>query len=76
MHRELEYFVEAGLSPWEALAAATTDSGDFIGRQIGLRPGDVASFVILERSPLEKISNTRDIWRVVVRGKALESAQR
>jgi imidazolonepropionase-like amidohydrolase len=76
MHRELEYFVEAGLTPWEALAAATTSAGDFIGRKFGVQEGDVASFVILDHSPLEKISNTQDVWRVVVRGRALDARER
>ena len=31
LHRELRLFVDAGLSPWEALATATTRAGEFLG---------------------------------------------
>lgn len=34
LHRELIHLVAAGLSPWQALAAATTDAAAFLGRQL------------------------------------------
>ena len=63
------YLVEAGLSPWDALAAATTQPGVFFGRKFGVRPGDDANLVVLEASPVADIANTQRIAAVVVRGK-------
>lgn len=68
LHRELELLVEAGLSEWQALRAATVDSGAFLGRAVGLAAGAPATLVVLEASPLEDIRNTRSIAEVVHRG--------
>src|SRR5918996_245732 len=74
LHRELELMVEAGLTPMQALVAATRGGAAVIGRDdIGvLTPGRVADFVILEADPLADIRNTRRIWRVVKGGNAID----
>lgn len=69
VHRELVHLVEAGLSPWEALAAASTASGDFLGRKFGVVPGDEAHLVVLNASPLEDIRHTQEIEMVILRGR-------
>ena len=69
VHRELILLVEAGLSPWEALAAATTNAGNLLGRHYGVRPGDEANLVILDASPIDDIANTQRISAVISRGK-------
>ena len=71
VHRELIRLVQAGLSPWEALAAATTRPGEFLGRKWGVRPGDIANLVVLEASPISDIANTQRIALVVLHGKLL-----
>ena len=68
LHRELVRLVEAGLSPWEALAASTTQAGEFLGRRFGVQPGDAANFVVLDASPIDDITNTQRISMVVIRG--------
>lgn len=68
LHRELEKLVAAGLSPWDALAAATTRAGDFLGRRFGVQPGDEANLVVLDASPIEEIRNTQAIVQVIQRG--------
>ncbi|MDX1396604.1 MAG: amidohydrolase family protein [Gemmatimonadota bacterium] len=68
VHRELIRLVEAGLSPWDALAAATTTAGDFLGRDYGVSVGDEASLVVLDASPIDEIRNTQAIAMVVLRG--------
>ena len=68
VHRELAHLAAVGMSPWEVLAAATTNAGDFLGIKVGFRPGDVANFVVLDASPLVDIHNTECIALVVKGG--------
>ena len=71
-HRELVKMVAAGLSPWQALAASTTEAGAFLGRSFGVRPGDEANLVVLEASPLDDIRNTQRIALVIHHGKIVD----
>ena len=68
VHREMGWLVEAGLTPWQALRASTTDAGKFLGIRSGLDPGDEGTLVILGESPIEDISNTESIQYVIQRG--------
>lgn len=69
VHRELELLVAAGLSTWDALAAATSTPAEFLEAKTGLRKGDVANFVLLDASPIDDIRNTQSIHSVVYHGK-------
>lgn len=71
-HRELVKLVEAGLSPWQALAAATTKAGEFLGRSYGVNAGDEANLVVLEASPIADIHNTQQIFRVIHHGRLVD----
>lgn len=69
--RELELLVESGLSPLEAITAATGTAADFLYRsdQIGtLRPGLQADLVILRADASRDISAVRTVERVMVGG--------
>ena len=70
LHRELQLLVDAGLSPEGALLAATRNAADLLrADSIGvLLPGNVADFLVLAGDPLEDISNSRLIDRIVLRG--------
>ena len=72
VHRELALFVEAGLSPWDALAASTVGAGRFLGRKYGVAPGDEASFVVLDGSPISDIRNTERIHSVIHHGVVID----
>jgi hypothetical protein len=75
LHEELEMLVQAGLSPLEALQAATIAPARFLGRSDRdgeVRPGHGANLVLLEASPLEDIRNSRRIVAVVLRGRLLD----
>lgn len=72
LHHELALLTEAGISEWDALSAATTDAGDFLGQQIGLRVGDLANLVVLGASPLDDIANTQSITHVIYRGRVVD----
>jgi len=72
VHRELSIMVEAGLSPWQALAASTSLAGDFLGRRFGVQPGDEANLVVLDASPIDDIRNTRRIAMVIHHGRIVD----
>ncbi|MEX2499541.1 MAG: amidohydrolase family protein [Wenzhouxiangellaceae bacterium] len=70
LHHELEIYVEAGLSPAEALATGTVNVAEFLDQPaLGcLRPGCVADLVLLDANPLEDISNVRRVRGVMRAG--------
>jgi imidazolonepropionase-like amidohydrolase len=70
LHQELALFVEAGLSPYVALRAATIDAADFLGEAHGGRivVGARADLVMLSANPLADIHALDQIEGVVVRG--------
>ncbi|MEO0470907.1 MAG: amidohydrolase family protein [Bacteroidota bacterium] len=71
LHDELALLVEAGLSPLEALQAATIEGARFMGREAdfgSLAEGKMADMVVLSRNPLEDIQATRDIEAVIRQG--------
>jgi imidazolonepropionase-like amidohydrolase len=72
VHREMQLFVEAGVSTWETLRAATTRASDFLGRPLGFRAGDHASFVLLAASPVADVANTTRIVEVVHDGRTID----
>ena len=74
LHRELELLVESGLSPREALAAATIEPAKFLGLESEMgtvAPGMKADLVLLSGNPLENIRNTRTIVEVIAGGRIL-----
>lgn len=75
VHRELRKLVGAGLSPWQALNAATTDAAAFLGRTYGVRPGSEATLVVLDASPIEDVRNTQRIAYVVHHGAVVDRAR-
>ena len=64
----MKLLVEAGLSPWQALEAATTLPGEFLGLSYGVTPGSIANLVVLSDSPIENIDNTQKIKMVIQHG--------
>jgi imidazolonepropionase-like amidohydrolase len=71
LHGELELLVEAGLTPLQALQAASRDAAKAMGvsRQVGtIEVGETADLVLLNADPLADISNTRKIDAVVLHG--------
>jgi imidazolonepropionase-like amidohydrolase len=77
LHTELEYFVEAGLTPQEALRAATLAPAEFFGREKemgSVEKNKIADLVLLDANPLADIRNTRKIWAVVLNGRLLTRA--
>jgi hypothetical protein len=74
LHNELGLFVQAGLTPMEALQAATRNPAVFLdelGSQGTIERGKIANLVLLEANPLENIRNTQRINAVVLNGRYL-----
>lgn len=71
LHTELAQLVAAGLTPQEALFAATVQAARFLHLEdeVGrIAPGMVADLVVLDANPLEDIRHTRAISRVMLAG--------
>ena len=71
-HLELEMMVDAGLTPMQALVAATGTAAQCHGKagQIGtIEPGAAADFVVLKENPLQDIKATRTIAAVWLGGR-------
>ena len=72
-HRELELFVEAGISPADAIRIATSASAEVLGADTGLlEAGRRADFVVLDANPMFGIANTRQIADVYLNGEAVD----
>jgi len=77
LHQELAALVDAGLSPIEALKAATINGAkflrveDFYGTLAVGKSGDV---LVLDANPLEDITNTQKINTLVMKSKTYSSA--
>ncbi|MDY7233195.1 amidohydrolase family protein [Hyalangium rubrum] len=71
LHYELEHLVAVGLTPLQALQAATMEPARFLGKegiQGTLEKNKVADMVLLRGNPLEDIRNTLEIEAVVLQG--------
>lgn len=77
LHRELALLVESGLTPMEALQAATRNAAMYFGRQAWMgtiETGKAADIVLLGADPLQDIRNTERIEGVVMRGRYFSRA--
>jgi imidazolonepropionase-like amidohydrolase len=70
---ELIELVDIGMSPLEALRAATTTAAELFGlTDVGaLAEGMQADFIVLERNPLDNIEVVQDVLMVVSDGKII-----
>jgi len=74
-HWELQLMVDAGLTPAQAIDAATRRAAMFLGAEdLGtLEPTKWADFVVLDANPLTDIRNSRKIRAVYVAGSEVPS---
>ena len=71
---ELIEFVGIGMTPLEALRAATTTAAELFGlegRVGAIAPGLEADLIVLERNPLDDIAVVQDVLMVVSDGKVV-----
>jgi imidazolonepropionase-like amidohydrolase len=74
-HLELEMMVEAGMTPMQALVAATGAAAECHGKsgQIGtIENGAAADLLVLDANPLENIRNTRQIRSIWIAGRQVQ----
>jgi imidazolonepropionase-like amidohydrolase len=72
---EFEHWVLMGLTPSEAIVAATRDSADAAHINTGMvATGKLADFIVLDANPLDNIANSRRINKVYLRGQEVDRA--
>jgi imidazolonepropionase-like amidohydrolase len=77
LHEELALLVQAGLTPMQALQAATKNPAEFLEKsktEGTIEAGKEADLLLLDANPLEDIHNTRKIRALIVRGQLLDRA--
>jgi imidazolonepropionase-like amidohydrolase len=78
LHDELGLLVKAGLTPMQALQAATLNPARFLGieKDSGtVEAGKIADLVLLDANPLDDIANTKKINTVIYSGKLLARSE-
>jgi imidazolonepropionase-like amidohydrolase/Tol biopolymer transport system component len=75
-HWELWMFVQGGMSPLQAIKAATINGAEYLGmgKELGsLETGKLADLIIMEDNPLEDIRNSEKIKYVMINGRIYDS---
>lgn len=75
-HWEMWSFVRGGMSPMQAMSAATINPANYLGldRDLGsLEAGKLADLVIMDANPLDNIRNTDQISQIMLNGRVYAS---
>lgn len=76
-HWELWMFGQGGMTPLQALRAATLSGAQYLGldKDIGsLEPGKLADLIVLDRNPLENLQNSHSVRYTIVNGRVFDAA--
>jgi len=79
LHEELALLVRGGMSPFNAIRAATIEPARYLGMLDSagtIAVGKVADLVLVSANPLRDIRATRGIVAVVANGKLIDKADR
>jgi imidazolonepropionase-like amidohydrolase len=75
LHQELQLFVEAGLTPLQALQASILNGPEFLGKSSkfgSIESGKFADLLILDKNPLLDITATQKINGVILKGRLID----
>jgi imidazolonepropionase-like amidohydrolase len=78
LHDELVALVGAGMTPMEALQAATRNPAEFLDRLAAegtIEVGKKANLVLLDADPIADISNTRRVSAVILTGRLFRGTE-
>lgn len=78
IHRELQLWTEAGMTPEQTLVAVTREAARVFAEQpeFGtVEPGKLADLLVLDADPLVDVANLQRIHRVVLGGRVLDPAE-
>ncbi len=77
LHRELELYVQAGLTPLEAIQTATINPARAmkLEHEVGtVEAGKRADMILIDGNPLDDIRNIRNVSHVIINGRLHETA--
>jgi imidazolonepropionase-like amidohydrolase len=77
LHREMEFLVDAGLRPMQAIQAATKVGAAYLGKEKELgtiEEGKLADLVIVRGDPLKEIRQSRNIEMVIKNGDIIDTS--
>lgn len=74
--REMDNMVTAGLTPMQAIVAATSRTAEYLklDKMGTLAPGKEADFLVLDANPLDQITNTQRISKIYFEGVEVDRA--
>jgi imidazolonepropionase-like amidohydrolase len=78
LHQELQGFVEAGLTPYQAIRAGTADAAIFLHQETEfgvVAVGRRADLLLLEANPLQDVKNVSKRAGVMVNGQWLTETE-
>lgn len=78
LDRELEIYVQSGLTPMQAIQVATLGSAEAMGLAAtsgSIEPGKRADLVLLNANPLDDIHNLRQVDKVIAAGRLYDSTK-
>ena len=74
LHRELEFYVQAGMTPAQALQIATRNGAKYTRtshERGSVTPGKLADLVLVDGDPTRNIADLRNIALVITRGRVI-----
>ncbi len=70
IHREMRFYVDSGMSPYDVLSSGTRVVGDYFGENFGtISVGESADLILVDGNPLEDVGNVSRISGVMARGR-------
>ncbi|HQZ38592.1 MAG TPA: amidohydrolase family protein [Vicinamibacterales bacterium] len=76
LHGEISAYVSAGMTPFEALQAATVNPARALALDAGtIEPGKLADLIIVDGDPLANVANAYKVRRVIANGRVYEMDQ-